>query len=233
MKNIKIYILLIVCLLIGVMMVGCGSNGAANVNVDEVSAGSEVNVEDEKDDPPIEAPAQTQDEVKSEEESESNFRNSSWGDSKDTIKNNESNLELTEDDDLGLTYNGEKLVDLEVLTSYYIDRDYGLYRGLYYVTEKHSNVNSYVNDYYTLQDALMKKYGKEYDEQMLWNDDSYKDDPNNYGIAVATGNLLFYTKWEIDGTEIMLALQGDNYSPQLIIGYTDLDYEFKDDLSGL
>lgn len=230
MRNIRIYILLIVCLM-SVMMVGCGSNGAANVNGGSV--GNEVNVDEEKDDTPIEEPEQIQDEVKSEEESESSFRNSSWGDSKDTIKNNESNLELTEDDDLGLTYNGEKLVDLEVLTSYYIDKDYGLYRGLYYVTEEHLNENSYVDDYYTLQEALTKKYGKVYDEQMLWMDDSYKDDPNNYGIAVVTGNLLFSTKWEIDNTEIILALQGDNYSPQLIIGYTDLNYVFEDDLSGL
>ena len=224
---------LVLTMIVMLSTIGCGSNGAANVDVDEVANEQSVVEQEEKDDVPIEDPVQIQDEVKSEEESEANFRNSSWGDSKDTIKNNESNLELTEDDDLGLTYNGEKLVDLEVLTSYYIDKDYGLYRGLYYVTEEHLNENSYVDDYYTLQEALEKKYGKEYDEQMLWMDDSYKDDPNNYGIAVVTGNLLFSTKWEIGNTEIILALQGDNYSPQLIIGYTDLSYVFEDDLSGL
>jgi len=58
----------------------------------------------------------------------------------------------------------------------------------YLFRETHSNKNSYISDYSTIQELLTKKYGKSKDEDSVWFNDLYQDDPSQYGFAISLGH---------------------------------------------
>ncbi len=54
--------------------------------------------------------------------------------------------------------------------------------------EKHSNDNLYITDYNSLVSSLPGKYGEPKSQDALWSDKLFKDDPEDYGFAIAIGH---------------------------------------------
>ncbi len=101
-----------------------------------------------------------------------------------------------------------------------------LIRSRYLITEEHSNRNDYIQDFTSLKLLLIKKYGSPEEDRIYWKRDSYKDMPDHWGFAISTGDLLYYSVWQTEDTEISMTLDGDNYEIFLLIDYTGK--EFKD-----
>ena len=206
MKNIRIYMLLIVVMMMGVMMVGCGSNSAANV--------SGVSIK--------------------QEEVEYDFRNSNWGDSIDDVKKNE-DLKLSAEikDDNLLVYSDGKIVNLDVTVIYGFNKNDELDNGFYNVNVTHTNNNLYIDDYEDIKESLSIKYGEPSYDDMEWNDDLYKGNPDDYGFAVSLGDLQYSSGWKVNNTYITLTLKGDNNDIDLSLIYQDGTSGREIDLSGL
>ena len=113
------------------------------------------------------------------------------------------------------------LLDLEVEAIYIFVEDV-LVRAKYLVVTTHSNDNSYLLDFERLKDNLSKKYGKPKEDRKLWQDDLYREDPSQWGIAVANGSLSMFARWRSDDTNIFLDLSGDNFQCQLGVEYSSI-----------
>ena len=165
------------------------------------------------------------------EESTITFRGYDWGTSKEEIMKNEitsdmvADVDYLEEDD-GLLINGQSVAGLDALVLYNFT-DNGL-------TEKHTNKTDYYRDYEDLVKKYTDKYGTPVIDQAQWKDDLYKDDPDDWGMAVAVGDVTFVSKWEkADGSTTGIMLKGDNYEINLAIIYQSPDYEYKENTDGI
>jgi hypothetical protein len=137
---------------------------------------------------------------------ETNFRKSTWGMNISQVKMVETS-ELIQEKENSLAYNSI-LADFEVLVGY-IFAGNKLTRGKYILMEKHSNNNDYISDYNTLKGLLTKKYNEPSQDEKVWKNDLYKDDYQNWGMAISIGHLIYYSSWINENTEITLYLTGE------------------------
>jgi len=100
---------------------------------------------------------------------------------------------------------------------YYIDNklvrakyDFG-----YDATEKDVCIRNYEN----LKETLINKYGEPINDEYIWIDDLYKDDPDSWGVAVKKGDLVCYADWETATTRITIFLRNEDYNIGLEIRY--------------
>lgn len=151
---------------------------------------------------------------------QTDFRQSRWGTSIDNVRKAEATSPLF-DEDVGqkhvLVYE-DNVLGLSVYVSY-VFVDNKLVRAQYVVATKHSNQTDYLSDHDHLQSALVQKYGKSVEQSTTWKNDLFRDDPSNWGMAVAMGHLTKFTKWETPTTVIGLALTGEDYEVKITLAY--------------
>jgi len=145
------------------------------------------------------------------------FRETTWGMSKEQVKATEDKKPDFEADTMlgyDVTISGK---DFSCIYSFLEDK---LYNSGYFFTGEHTNKNLYIDDYEELKETLTKKYGKpKTDIPGLWKNDLYKDDKSHWGMAISVGHLTYGASWETSTTEIYLMLSGDNYEISLILSY--------------
>lgn len=98
--------------------------------------------------------------------------------------------------------------------------DDALVRSKYIFNEEHSNTNDYIVDYTTVKDVLIQKYGEPYTDKRNWNKDLYKDDVQNYGMAISVGHLVLQAGWLNLDSDILTSLSGDNFKISHIVQYS-------------
>ena len=145
-----------------------------------------------------------------------NFRQTKWGYTKEQVIQAES-LELKANEDNILVYEG-KLSDLDADIAYLFIDD-KLVRSKYIIKSEHNNKNDYVEDYLDLKKALAQKYGTPKQDDVIWHNKLYKNDAENYGLAVSAGHLALYCSWKNQLTTITIALTGDNSNISLQVQY--------------
>ncbi len=144
------------------------------------------------------------------------FRKTTWGMTKEQVK--ETEKETPYEHERGLRYE-DRILGFDC-TLLYIFVEGKLVRTKYIITEEHSNDNQYIMDYDTLKAALIKKYGEPSESNQLWKNDLYKDDSQDWGLAISIGHLVDYARWETLQTDIVIGLYGDNYEVALEIQYS-------------
>jgi len=151
------------------------------------------------------------------------FRNVSWGMSMSEVKENETEVSLSEVKD-GLFNKDVKVDGIPFFLSYHFVDD-KLYEATYQASEM-VNDNSYVNSFASLKSTLSEKYGQPVVDKTFWvNENStFKDNPTEYGYAVASGDLAFVTQWEMPTTAITLTLAGFKLENSLLIMYISPKY---------
>jgi hypothetical protein len=193
---------LVLLFLFVLVVTGCSKSGDTTVEVDSSkSTNSEVSTEVVK----------------------SDLRSVQWGMTPESVKDAEFPT-LPIDEREGSLVFEDKINDLDTYLMYNFTENNELFRGGYIVTSRHSNPTLYVTDFKRLKDNLTEKYGSPKEENTIWLNDLYKDDPNNYGLAVVTGKVVFMAKWETETTNIALSLRGDNYEPSFGFSYTGKEY---------
>lgn len=90
----------------------------------------------------------------------------------------------------------------------------------YNFDKSHRDKNDYISDYSNLKEKLIKKYGNPFMDRQTWNNNLYKNDSKNWGVAISLGHLSVTTKWETPATEIALVLWGKDNGVSLAILYT-------------
>jgi len=138
---------------------------------------------------------------------EKDFRGFHWGVTFNEIKEREASR-LVSEDDQQLVYDG-------ILGNWQVQIAYDfvagqLAQGSYSLLETHSNRNDFITTFDRIKELLIKKYGKPIDEA-IWKNNLYRDDPQEWGLAISIGHLNFRAKWNLVNTEIILFLTGENY----------------------
>ena len=159
-----------------------------------------------------------------------NFRETKWGMTKAQVKAIEKGKSVGEqlsDDGLDILGYEAKASGLDCIVGYYFAENQ-LIEGRYIFMEKHSNRTMFIDDFRTTKKALTQKYGKPMEDKTYWQDDLYKDDASDWGMAVAVGHLQFETIWHTPQTEIRLRLTGDNYTIKHLIVYNSKSRKHQD-----
>jgi hypothetical protein len=165
------------------------------------------------------------------------FRSADFGMSPAQVRATEPDTQWLEKD--GIIGFKTKVGGLDALAQYEFTRG-RFSRGGYQITARHSNSTDYLGDYASLQMLLREKYGPPKQDRTIWLKDLYKDDPQHWGTAVASGQLRKMSEWQTDRAKINLLISGDNFEVELFVLYASLalkgeaDAEAnKDKLNGL
>ena len=159
--------------------------------------------------------------------SDPDFRKINWGMTKDQVKKIET-AKFEQEDKGNLFYSTEVAGFKTALI--YIFTGNKLTRAGYIFTQEHSNYNLFIDDFKKIDTLLIKKYGTPAQQELNWKNDLYKDSPQDWGTAVAIGQLAFYTDWQGENTYIEHDLYGDNFNLTHKILYVSQklkDYEKK------
>ncbi len=142
------------------------------------------------------------------------FRKVRWGMTKDEVKASESNKIEAEEDDAILYHC--KVAGMESGLLYFFAKG-RLVQATYRFRENYINKNNYISDFEKIKKILTQKYGLPtfYDKE--WRNDLYKDNPQDWGLAVSMGHLWYSGVWETEATEIDLGLHGKNYGVSSIV----------------
>lgn len=222
MKRLIAFWLVLAFLCVGALS-SCTSEDRSvqTVQKERTEESKEAEIEKDTDNPEeTEAP---EDGATTQKTKDADFRNVTWGMTMNEVKRSET-LSVQEEDDAVLAYE-ETVAGLDAYLLYGFDDDGKLYNAYYSFVEKHSNDNLYISDYNNLVDKLTEKYGEPNYNRDVWLNTLFQDHPEDYGLAVSIGHLMYGAEWETPTTKISLVLSGDNYKCTLIIGYTSKTYQ--------
>ena len=139
---------------------------------------------------------------------------------------------LLDSDQNALLYKSE-IAGYEGMLYYNFNNNDDLYLIGYIFTNEHSNKTKFVDDYYKVQSAVKDKFGEPLKEDIHWNDDLWKDNPESYGLAIITGDLAYTTRWDFNDYTVDLLLGGDNYKVSFGLLYSSKVYPGIEKNSGL
>jgi len=148
------------------------------------------------------------------------FRNTSWGMSKEQIEKIEKGEIANKSTSRGLDilmYKGS-VGGLDCLIGYFFAKNQ-LVEGRYVFYEKHTNKNDYIDDFNRTADSITKKYGQPTKDIQLWKNKLYKDDHSDWGLAVSIGHLAYQYDWKLPEITLRLQLSGDNYKITFRLAY--------------
>ncbi|MCL5036950.1 MAG: hypothetical protein M1269_07545 [Chloroflexi bacterium] len=160
------------------------------------------------------------------EEKKHDFRNVDWGMSKAQVKQANENMIPTLEDKDTISYS-DKVSGLKAMLIFSFVNDKLTSAG-YYFEEEHSNDNDHIDDYQKIGDLLTEKYGKPVKDEVIWKNDLFKNNPQNWGLAISAGQLVLKSKWENENTYLYMTLSGDNYRIAHLLIYQSKEYEHLD-----
>jgi hypothetical protein len=95
-----------------------------------------------------------------------------------------------------------------------------LISGNYILRNHYSNSQLYLHDFAKYEKLLVEKYGKVTTLKYDWIENKASTDKENFGQAIADGNLIMTSVWETPRSVIKLTLFSVNEKPSLQIHYT-------------
>lgn len=167
------------------------------------------------------------------------FRDIKWGTNIEDVKSDVITDNMVDGSDYGISENTITIINSTVAgydayTYFEFDDNSKLNGGMYVLTETHTNMNDYYDDYCDLVDLYTDKYGEPVKVVEDWKNDLYKNDPEHLGLAISAGHVVYCTFWaDKDGAQIVIALHGDNFKISHAIQYTAPEYETTRDTSGI
>ena len=162
------------------------------------------------------------------EEEDYTFRSTRWGMSVSEVIEQEgkpdgkSNLDSAEYGE-GLFYE-VSVVGIDATLFYYFTEN-KLTRCGYLFVETYLNKNHHIDNFKRIKKSVSKKYGSPEFDKKKWSQDLFKDDPSNYGQAVAIGHLEYVASWETEETELWLLLNGENFEVTHMLDYYSKEFE--------
>jgi len=144
------------------------------------------------------------------------FRKADWGMSVSQVKEVENN-ELFKETDRILVYDGV-VAGYKCIIYYNFAYD-KLISARYLLVEKYEDLNKYVMEYNRVKNGLSAKYGKAIEDDIVWKNDTYRSDFSNWGLAISKDQMLFYSSWSTDRTDIFYTLNGEKSVMDFSIEY--------------
>ncbi len=159
------------------------------------------------------------------------FRNLAWYMTKSEVKKSEEG-KFFDEDDKTIAFTDSVLGESAELLYEFNDSEQ-LIGGFVVFRISHVNDNDYIDDYDDIKESLSAKYGAPDQDDVIWKNSLFKDDPEDYGLAISCGHLAYMASWSTETTKITLLLCGDNYEISLVILYRPLNYTVQTDTTGI
>lgn len=161
-------------------------------------------------------------------DSDNDFRVAKWGESRESImkKERETNL-LPDSPDVYLFKS--TIAGMQCVVGYFFTNDQ-FTMAKYIFEEEHSNSNLFIDDYTRLVRLMSQKYGKPQEggeNNMIWFNDLWRDNYEDWGLAISAGHLAYDASWETEKTEILVQLSGENYQIHLVVQYLSRELKGK------
>ena len=151
---------------------------------------------------------------------EFDFRQTKWGMTQQQVIKSENGTPIAHDNNN--IYYETRVLGRSILLSYeFINNN--LIRTVYSNKDIHTNLNEFISDYEAFKEVISKKYGEPKLAKTMWKNELYKNDPENYGLAVSVGHLAFGSIWETDRTDIQSTLSSANFKITHLVVYTGKD----------
>ena len=135
----------------------------------------------------------------------SNFRGSTWGDSRTEIIKLKGKPSPSKE---GHFFYKNFVGPFSVLTNYEFVNG-KLSQGQYILQEMHDDKNLYIEDYNVIKNMLTSKYGQPVIDDVLWENEEFKSNKKKWGDALAAGHLTYHSQWETNDTIIEHRLIGE------------------------
>jgi len=100
-----------------------------------------------------------------------------------------------------------------------------LVKAYLYLMEKYADKNRYISDYLKLKNFLTGKFGEPGADKIVWQDPSYKDNSDRWGMALSLGHLEFHSGWTFPGTEFLITLAGGDSEVFFVAEASGLNYK--------
>lgn len=128
------------------------------------------------------------------------FRNASWLMEREAVRSSE-DLPILSDDEKVLT-RFTTIQDLEVVLGYFFGED-GLFEGgAYFFDLGSGNTPQQMAAYRMVRASLLATFGEPLRTRLIWHDETYKGDADNWLTAVRLGHVSMEAFWHVDGTII-------------------------------
>lgn len=151
---------------------------------------------------------------------DADFRNAKWGDSPETVKNYETQITLSENNDALI---GDcRIIGYNATAIYIFDDSEKLAGGSYiFFPDEHRSAGKYISTYEDLKEALIDEYGEPTEDIIRALDDQDFIDFYGEEMALSYNNIEYEARWETETTNIYLSLGAPNYQINLGIIYMD------------
>ena len=175
----------------------------------------------------IESPAAPDED---EEKTIDEFNGYKWGTKISDIKQAEISEDLEEGTDYAiaddyLLIGNQEIAGLTAFAVYSYNDDEVLSAGQYALREQHTELNNYYDDYIDLVQSFSSVYGEPEFTGYRWYDDTYKDDPSNWGLAISMGHVSFKTIWkDQSGNTLYILMNGAASQIITSINYESVDF---------
>lgn len=146
--------------------------------------------------------------------SNTNFRQTTWGMSRDEVKSIESGTPISDNENV-LLYEQDYLGIPAQMG--YVFKDDKLVKAAYLLRENHDNPDEYIATYEKMKSSLINEFGPPSLDEIKWLNDSEMSDTAS-GEDVCTGNVIYKSEWVELDTMILILLEGaDNKCRQGVV----------------
>ena len=153
---------------------------------------------------------------------EYDFRKIRWGMTQEEVVSSEPSEPISTEDK-------EILFETRILennfTLKYRFNNQQLIGATYLLEDKFLRTEYYVDTYNDFVEALANKYGEPNISEVVWLDNTYKNDPNKKNFALSAGHVQYFSSWSREKTKIKCILQGEFHNLILKIDYASVLHE--------
>jgi hypothetical protein len=157
----------------------------------------------------------------------SDFRNTSWGMDRSQVVATEGTppSQIREGGgEIVLRYESARIAGLDCRVVYIFAKD-KLVRAKYVFQQVHDGKNDFLADFTMVDAFLMGTLERATEQRVSWRNETYKMEPQHYGLAVSLGQLLYSTQWKGKRTVVTHALTGQNRAITHEVEYVSIDLE--------
>ena len=157
------------------------------------------------------------------------FPNTHWGMSTSEVKNNEQADVSWELDAPILTAGEHRLAykaeinGVEGFLTYAFENNRLRNKKYLFETTGIEGEDQVLLDYEAIKNWIIQNYGPPQSEEHLWVDELYRYAPELWGRALMRGHLTCVAEWDVDGTSIVLLLNGGEETVGLLADFTTKD----------
>jgi hypothetical protein len=113
----------------------------------------------------------------------------------------------TRDESGGLLYSRE-VAGKEAVLGYLLESG-RLAKVAYFFVAEHQDMSRHIKDYNELLMLLRDAYGVPVADEAVWSNDLFRNDRQQWGLAIMAGHLQLNASWQTDDTKVLMALHAE------------------------